>query len=38
MSKESLREKGEKIKSDIYALFLAYKEPSVPWYAKALMY
>jgi uncharacterized membrane protein YkvA (DUF1232 family) len=37
MSKESLREKGVRIKSDIYALFLAYKESSVPWYAKALI-
>lgn len=37
MSKESLKEKVKKLKTDIHALFLAFREPGVPWYAKALM-
>ncbi len=37
MPKESWREKGKRLKTDVHALFLACREPGVPWYAKALM-
>lgn len=37
MSKESLKEKIKKLKTDVHVLFLALREPGVPWYAKALM-
>ena len=32
-----LREKAKQLKTDVYALYLAYKDPRVPWYAKAFM-
>ncbi|PRR75098.1 hypothetical protein MHOCP_04050 [Moorella humiferrea] len=28
------KEKARKLKGDIYALYLAYRDPRVPWYAK----
>lgn len=28
------KEKEKKLKQKIYALYLAYKDPRVPWYAK----
>ncbi|MCP8304687.1 MAG: DUF1232 domain-containing protein [archaeon] len=31
---KSLKEKTKQLKTDIYALYLAYKDPRVPWYAK----
>ena len=31
----SLKEKAKQLKNDTYALYLAYKDPRVPWYAKA---
>jgi len=34
MNRTSLKEKTKQIKTDIYALYLAYKDPRVPWYAK----
>jgi uncharacterized membrane protein YkvA (DUF1232 family) len=37
MSRESWKEKAKKLKTEVHALFLACREPSVPWYAKALM-
>ncbi len=37
MSKESLKDRVKGLKTDVHALFLACKEPGVPWYAKALM-
>jgi len=30
----SLREKAKQLKIDVYALYLAYKDPRVPWHAK----
>jgi uncharacterized membrane protein YkvA (DUF1232 family) len=30
----SLKEKAKQLKRDTYALYLAYKDPRVPWYAK----
>jgi uncharacterized membrane protein YkvA (DUF1232 family) len=37
MQKTSWKEKAKKLKTDTYALYLACKDPRVPWYAKALM-
>ncbi len=37
MSGGSLKEKINNLKTDVHALFLASREPAVPWYAKALM-
>ncbi|MCJ7770788.1 YkvA family protein [Candidatus Bathyarchaeota archaeon] len=34
---ESWKEKAKRLKTDVHALFLAFREPNVPWYAKALM-
>ena len=34
MGRASFREKAKQLKSDTYALYLAYKDPRVPWYAK----
>ncbi len=34
---ESLKEKIGNLATDVHALYLASKEPEVPWYAKALM-
>jgi len=31
-----LRQKTEDLKQETYALFLAYRDPRVPWYAKAV--
>lgn len=36
MPKESWIERAKKLKNEIYALFLCYRDPKVPWYAKAL--
>ncbi len=33
----SLKQKEEQLKNEVYALYLAYKDPRVPWYAKAFM-
>ncbi|MCD6408124.1 DUF1232 domain-containing protein [bacterium] len=32
-----LRKKVEKLKKDTYALYLAYRDPKVPWYAKVFI-
>jgi uncharacterized membrane protein YkvA (DUF1232 family) len=34
---KSWREKAGKLKTEIHTLYLAYKDPRVPWYAKALI-
>jgi uncharacterized membrane protein YkvA (DUF1232 family) len=34
---KSWKEKAKKLKIEIYALYLAYRDPRVPWYAKALI-
>ena len=34
MRKVSLKEKAVQLQTDTYALYLAYKDPRVPWYAK----
>lgn len=34
---KKLREQAKVLKSDTYALYLASKDPRVPWYAKALL-
>jgi len=31
---ESWREKARQLKLEVYALYLAYKDPRTPWYAK----
>ncbi|MDO9027056.1 MAG: YkvA family protein [bacterium] len=31
-----LRQKAEDLKQETYALYLAYRDPRVPWYAKAV--
>ena len=36
MGKTTLRQKAESLKRQSYALYLAGKDPRVPWYAKAL--
>lgn len=36
MALESWKEKTRKLKAEIYALYLAYRDPRVPWYAKLL--
>ncbi|MGZ3606136.1 MAG: YkvA family protein [Thermodesulfobacteriota bacterium] len=36
MDIKSWKIKSEQIKSEIYALYLAYKHPRTPWYAKVL--
>jgi len=33
----SLKEKAKHLKTETYALYLAYKDPRVPWYAKVLV-
>lgn len=35
--KERWKHKAERLKSEVLALSLAYKEPGVPWYAKLLI-
>ena len=37
MPKESLRKRANNLKNEVYALFLCYRDPRVPWYAKVLM-
>ena len=32
----NLRQKAEDLKNETYALYLAYRDPRVPWYAKAV--
>ncbi len=32
---ETLRERAEGVRRDTYALYLAYKDPHTPWYARA---
>lgn len=34
---KSWKEKAKKLKTEIYALYLAYRDPRVPWYAKAFI-
>ena len=34
---ERLKQKSRNLKIEIYALFLAYRDPRVPWYAKAFV-
>jgi uncharacterized membrane protein YkvA (DUF1232 family) len=33
---DRLRKKTEELKKETYALYLAYRDPRVPWYAKAV--
>ena len=33
---KALRQKAEDLKKETYALYLAYRDPRVPWYAKAV--
>ena len=33
----SLKQKGKQLRNEVYTLYLAYKDPRVPWYAKAFM-
>ena len=33
---KSWKEKAAKLKNEIYALYFVYRDPRVPWYAKAL--
>ena len=35
MNLEKWKEKAKTLKREVYTLFLAYKDPRVPWYAKA---
>ena len=37
MSIKSWKEKVKQLKTDTYTLYLAYKDPRVPWYAKILI-
>jgi uncharacterized membrane protein YkvA (DUF1232 family) len=37
MLKESWKEKAKRLKTEVYALCLAMKDPRIPWYAKLLM-
>ena len=34
---ERLKQKSRNLKIEIYALYLAYRDPRVPWYAKAFV-
>ena len=34
---ERLKQKSRHLKIEIYALYLAYRDPRVPWYAKAFV-
>ena len=34
---KSWKEKAKKLKIELHALYLAYRDPRVPWYAKALI-
>ena len=33
---DKLKRWAQKLKTEVYALYLAYKDPRVPWYARAL--
>jgi uncharacterized membrane protein YkvA (DUF1232 family) len=33
----SLKDRAKKLKTDLYALYLSYRDPRVRWYAKAFM-
>ena len=33
---ERLKQRAKALKAETYALYLAYREPGVPWYAKAV--
>ena len=33
----SLKQRAAKLKTEIYTLYLAYRDPRVPWYAKVFM-
>ena len=33
---DRLKEKAHQLKTETYALYIAYKDPRVPWYAKVL--
>src|SRR5215204_916673 len=35
MNAESWKRRAKQLKAETYALYLAYKDPRVPWYAKA---
>ncbi len=37
MPKETWEEKAKRLKTEVYALCLAMKDPRVPWYTKLLM-
>jgi uncharacterized membrane protein YkvA (DUF1232 family) len=37
MNVEPWREKAKKLRTEIYALYFAYRDPRVPWYAKAFI-
>lgn len=37
ISVSSLREKAKQLKTDVYALYLAYKDPRVSWHAKVFI-
>ncbi len=37
MSKTTWKQRIQSLKTEVYALFLATKDPRVPWYAKVLM-
>lgn len=37
MQRASWKEKAKQLKTEVYALYLAFRDPRVPWYAKALM-
>ena len=34
MNVESWKRRAKQLRSETYALYLAYKDPRVPWYAK----
>jgi uncharacterized membrane protein YkvA (DUF1232 family) len=36
MSFERLKNKARLLKTEVYAIYLAYKDPRVPWYARIL--
>jgi uncharacterized membrane protein YkvA (DUF1232 family) len=33
---EGLKHKAKLLKTEVYALYLAYKDPRIPWYARIL--
>lgn len=37
VSLKSWKEKAKRLKTEIYALYLAYRDPRVPWYAKVFI-